>query len=256
MNDLLSWPVMPRELSAILAEWTGWVEDGGSRPEDVPAPEASVEAEAEDSGFGVDLLHGLRNVGGNSVTYRSVLQKFVKNYRGVCDRMEQCLAQNDLEAVQHAAHTLKGVAALIGARSLSLMAREIETRVKSAMDLEGLPELLDRTSRELARLVELVEERLSRMAAPEGAPREGGGEEEESVETVEALAPLMRQAEALLVTFDSSVEKVVAQMVPLARGVARRERIRVLMEALEEYDFDECLALLRDWAKAENITLD
>ncbi len=72
----------------------------------------------------------------------------------------------------------------------------------------------------------------------------------------ELLAPLFQQAVQLLLEYDSSVEKVVAKIVPLVQNKDRKSRLSAIQKAIREYDFERSLIIFRDWAEAENIDLE
>ncbi|MBF0271036.1 MAG: response regulator [Magnetococcales bacterium] len=207
-----------------------------------------------DFGVGVDVVTGLHNVGGKEAIYRSVLSKFVRNQRDACVRMEQQMAGGDPAGLERTAHTLKGVAALIGAQSLSALAKRIELRAKEEERLDRLGDLLGETARELQRIVAGVLTGLQQAElAVSGA--EATGDDDDLAPAPAGLAPLMRQVESLLCAFDSSVDTVVEQMLPLAPGMVRKERIGAMRKALMDYDFDTCLVLLQEWARDEAIVL-
>ncbi|MBF0191335.1 MAG: response regulator [Magnetococcales bacterium] len=221
----------------------------------VAFPEGGQTARSGDFGAGVEVATGLRNVGGRESIYRSVLSKFVRNQWDACVRMERQMVGNDPAGLERTAHTLKGVAALIGAQHLSALARTIEARVKEADHLHTLASLLGETARELERVVEGVAAGLKRSGFEEAGSALSVEAEGDLVPAPPGLAGLMRQVESLLCAFDSSVDAVVEQMVPLAPGMARKARITAMRKALMDYDFDTCLLVLQEWARAEEITL-
>ena len=164
--------------------------------------------------------------------------------------MERHVSATDNGALEHAAHTLKGVAATIGARILADLAATIEKRAKTPEGLEGVSDLLGETGMELARLVSTIEMALAASASVE--------QPEQVIENVspEVLAPLFERAVALLLVFDSAVEKVVAKLTPLASTPPRRERLHAIQKTLDAYDFETCLSLFRAWAQEEGIRLE
>ncbi|MBF0614408.1 MAG: response regulator [Magnetococcales bacterium] len=257
MNDHITKPVVPRELYGTLGRWTrhgGEVERFLSQDLPVWEPIECV-LFPEDFCPGIDVSRGLRNVGGGMVTYRGVLEKFVRNQRDTGQKLRQALADQDWSTLEYMAHALKGVSALIGAKALAGIAKEIEQRVKRTEEREMLSALLVECEEELVRLIDEISRRLQELDAVEGVRDVPGEEEPGDVPLSEEMAALMRHAVELLRAFDSSVDVVVEEMVPLARGVARKERVQAMRRVLSDYDFDECLALLHSWAEEEGVVL-
>ncbi|MEO5346430.1 MAG: response regulator [Magnetococcus sp. YQC-9] len=254
MNDHLTKPVVPGELWAMLAKWSGRGPaeadtgvTGVKRSMVVPDPGIGLQ-----SGREIDVAVGMKNVGGRIATFRSVLGKFVKNQADACQRLERLWNEGDFVEMERIAHTLKGSAALIGARRMSELAKRIEQVAKTPREATEVSELLEESTTELKHLVAAIQAGLNEGKEESNALETG---DPEGGRMPEALAGLMREADELLRSFDSSVEQVVESMKPFARDRERRERIRGLQETLADYDFDGCLAQLQIWAQAEQIDL-
>ncbi|MBF0192157.1 MAG: response regulator [Magnetococcales bacterium] len=249
MNDHIAKPVEPDEMYATLARWIT-LQSGVSGQSSVllaacrgvnpvlPMPLLP----------GIDVTRGLRNVGGNSTLYRKILLKFAFNQGGACQEMERDLACGDRMALEYAAHALKGVSATLGVLKLADLAGKIEVQSKDG--LSGLSELLVTTANELARIVSTIETTLVPLptSTQEDQPRVDVGPE--------VLAPLFKQAVALLFAFDSSVVKVVEEIAVLVRGGCRLKRIESIRMALGAYDFETCLSLFYAWSQEEGIHLE
>jgi len=83
-------------------------------------------AVAPDSGLApVDSERALKLLGGNKSLYRRMAAKFVKDWAGAAGKIETLVEENAEEA-HRLAHSLKGLAASLGAASLSHAAAEIE----------------------------------------------------------------------------------------------------------------------------------
>ncbi|MBF0262407.1 MAG: response regulator, partial [Magnetococcales bacterium] len=249
MNDHLSKPVVPAELWTMLAKWSG----RGT----VTSVSVAATTVGSDPGIGlascreIDVSVGMKNVGGRVTTYRSVLGKYLKNQADACARMARFWTEGNFGEMERLAHTLKGSSALIGAQPVAELAKRLEWIAKSPHEATGLPGLLEDAARELGTLAGVIRAGLG----PVDDGPVAAGDEADTGRIPEALAGLMREADELLRAFDSSVEQVVENMLPLARGMARKERIRGLRQCLADYDFDGCLERLRHWAREEWVTL-
>lgn len=119
MNDYVTKPINVRALFTTLARWIG--------PADLPdggpvAPEAGNVPTID----GLNSAAGLTACRGNVTLYRSLLQRFASEYRNLPAAFAAAQASPDPGAATRYAHSLKGVAALIGANAVSGLARQLE----------------------------------------------------------------------------------------------------------------------------------
>ncbi|MEO5363019.1 MAG: Hpt domain-containing protein [Magnetococcus sp. DMHC-8] len=164
--------------------------------------------------------------------------------------MARCLADRDGPGLEQAAHALKGVAATIGALKLAELAGRVETRARQPGGWSELPAWLDTLTTLLARMVAAIDNLPGTPALPVLA------DPQRNDTTPVELAPLFQQAVRLLHQFDSAAEGVIREIAARVGSAARRERVCAIQDALSVYDFEQCLAMLVDWAAAEEITLE
>jgi signal transduction histidine kinase/CheY-like chemotaxis protein/tetratricopeptide (TPR) repeat protein len=81
---------------------------------------------------GLEVDATLANTGINVRFYAGLLRKFVVQQAGALDKVQQSLQAGDLATAARLAHTLKGVSAGLGARTLEAAAAELERRLKPA----------------------------------------------------------------------------------------------------------------------------
>jgi len=245
MNDHVAKPVVPEELYATLKRWIKKKTVPVLLP---PLPVGTGEENnvALPSLPGITVAIGLRNVGGNGATYKEVLLKFAKNQGESGQRMTQQLLHSDFVALEQTAHSLKGVAATLGAKKLANLAEKIEKKTKAGPLQNDLDQWIRMASEELNRVV---------FAITTGFPVLANTNSSVGKADPEKMAKLFREAEGLLLEFDSDVEKVVQEMVPLVHGEARMKQLKLLQEALGDYNFELCLEILRGWGKKEGLEL-
>ncbi|HLA35671.1 MAG TPA: ATP-binding protein [Rhodocyclaceae bacterium] len=137
MVDFVSKPVDPDELWRVLTRWIRPAAAQLAPPAKVGAGE-TVAAASKDSGLpqriaelaGLDTAVGLQHVMGKTPLYLSVLRMFVSGQRSTAQEIAAALRTDDMETAIRLAHTLKSVAAAIGAHELQTLAAELELALK------------------------------------------------------------------------------------------------------------------------------
>jgi CheY-like chemotaxis protein len=153
MNDHVAKPIDTKELFSTLAKW---IEPGDGKMQVYPAKEVlKDEAAREGDPFpelqGVSVSDGLKHVGGNKILYRKLLIQFFDTNRESVNEIKEALKIKDQTLAVRLAHTVKGVAATLGAGALAQVAGELEKELKS-----------DETG-ELSRILEQFESHLNQV---------------------------------------------------------------------------------------------
>jgi PAS domain S-box-containing protein len=138
MNDFVAKPVEPEVLFTTLERWLA------TPP---PAP-AMAPAEAPDPSAlpALDVVAGLRNVGGQRTTYHQMLRRFVDGHLEDGERLRHALAAGDVDGARLLAHSLKGCAATLGAEPVRLSATHVERTISARRQVpdEDVRELCNR----------------------------------------------------------------------------------------------------------------
>ena len=165
MNDFISKPLIPQDLYAALLGLLSRQHRSHSssemniQPAAFPAdviPGSPLNAALTtrmEAIPGLKVKQGLAAVMGNSAQYLHLLHMFA-NQHG--EDMKHVLEQLDTEKIQearHLAHGLKGVAAALGARSVSDLAAKLDTALQQNATQAECAELARSCDRELAQLV-------------------------------------------------------------------------------------------------------
>jgi HPt (histidine-containing phosphotransfer) domain-containing protein len=132
MNDYLTKPINPEELSKVLMRWiqvsrqsatgTGAAEPG---PGEAPDPEGPGPLP------GISTRQGLEFAMNRADLYRNVLAKFLQLKSGAAEELHGALQREDLESAGRVAHTMIAGAAAIGATELSATALALEQAILS-----------------------------------------------------------------------------------------------------------------------------
>jgi CheY-like chemotaxis protein len=137
MNDHLTKPIETTEMFGLLARWL--------RPEalDDPEPAAVPMAPVADAAWlgllsRYDTRSGLVRTQGDVGLYRRLLRKFADGQRGFPQQFSSALAGRDAAAPTRLAHTLKGLAATLGAEALAGAAGALEQALRGGTAPDAL----------------------------------------------------------------------------------------------------------------------
>lgn len=121
MNEHLSKPIEPGKLLAALESWL-------PRDSNVAAVPSSEEPEVPSimQLQYVDVQWGLERIGGKHRLFHKLLKQFLDDHENTVRELEEMLLENDCGSARRLAHTIRGVAATIGARQLERAADILE----------------------------------------------------------------------------------------------------------------------------------
>ena len=128
MDDYLSKPIRPEELSEILSKWLPRSETPSSSViEPVEAsPSPSTNEVTSPEVVNHETLEELEILGGREFLH-TMIQSFVADALECVTLIEQALDKQDLTQIQETAHGLKGISRNMGATALAQVALDLET---------------------------------------------------------------------------------------------------------------------------------
>ncbi len=186
---------------------------------------------------GVNLSAGLSVVRGNPQKYLNLLRRFVANHRDDPALMTLQLATGDLAAVGQLAHTLKGVAATLGAQAIADAGARLDRVLR-----EDSPE-----PRVIDALIQGIDQALTPFAAAlDGLPECAG--ESPAADDLAGSDPrhteeVLRHLVELLVACDTRAIDVLHEHMPMLRA-SLGTQFDVLKDALSQFDFEAGVAAL------------
>jgi len=251
MNDHINKPFNPKELFAIIAKYI--------KAGDIPLPPAGASAPAERKAKderwpdmpGIVLASGLAHVGGDESMYKKLLIKFRASNADTVNHIKTALSSGDNETACRLAHTLKGVAAILGAVQLAAIAAEIEAvLLKRCIGLEDV--LLIRLEDSLFE----VRESIKALDVPDAS--ELNDYERNEIKTdvdVNAVRPLLVELAQMLEI--GSIKSM--QHLELLDGHLNNTKVDELFRQLKRdadvFDMDKALEKLRTIATELDISL-
>jgi two-component system sensor histidine kinase/response regulator len=148
MNEHITKPIDPDALHACLVRWA----------KSVGPTELTI--------AGIDVARGLHLCGGNRPLYKSLLEKFASNTALLPQDIRQAIAEADLQKAQRLAHTVKGVAANLGAQACSEEAAALEAALHEGADMAEVERLIAALDQSMQQLVRGIHEALPPTSAP------------------------------------------------------------------------------------------
>lgn len=161
MNDHVAKPIEPSVLWAALARWIrprAGLGVAGAPPALPVTPAEETQAVPALVGSllsvpGIDAGLGLQRALGKPVLYDALLRRFIEGQGSTVDVVRAALAGDDLPLLERLAHTLRSVAANIGAAGVSTAAQELEEDVRQSAAAPQLGQRIDALAQKLLPLL-------------------------------------------------------------------------------------------------------
>ncbi len=235
MNDHITKPIDPDVLLATLVKWIS----PGERelPENYVSVTEQKDRELAESGLplegitGINVKSGLSKVSGNRELYQKLLKQFGSKYLASVDDIREQLDSADYETATRTAHTVKGVAANLGADELSKVSAEVERALRAGKT--DVDELLADMSVQL----EIVGKALDDFfpESEENRPSEtvaAGPDQDELREKLKEFDVLIDENVAQAMGFIGEIEKMVA-------GTDMAGPVSKIVQAMDDFETDE-----------------
>jgi PAS domain S-box-containing protein len=157
MSDHIAKPIEPEDLWKMLLKWV--------KPRHTSSTPESENKMVDNLSFlpgieGLDSLNGLRRVLGKKTLYGSMLRKFVTGQKSAVAEISGALRENSWEGAERLAHTLKGVAASIGATAVASLATQLESALHERQPRVQIEAYLQQLAAPLEHLIGQLERNL------------------------------------------------------------------------------------------------
>ncbi len=241
MDDHLTKPIDPELLFSTLKQWIRLPESVQTETKAAHSlPTPSVQPTASllpDSLPGIDLTQGLMRVGGNQKLLRSLLVEFVADHRHDDDALALALGEKDWPLARRLVHTVRGVAASLGAVLLADAGSALEQALAKEQDYLDLHANF---IKEFHYVMAGLEEGLTRLTATTNTHTEATDYDE--VQCHEWLGELMLMLEA----GDASSKDRLEQCRAYLDAHAKTADVLLLVEQVDNYDFDDAILSLTE----------
>ncbi|MBK6907154.1 MAG: response regulator [Rhodocyclaceae bacterium] len=255
MDDHVAKPIDLDKLLATLLHHVGRLPEAASAVSPAPTcgnpPANTGNTVTTDTPVVLDVANAVARLGGSESLYETVAVSFVSDVAALMAQLQDAAARNDAHVAMRSAHTIKGLAATIGAMALSAAAANAEAVYKHALG-QGDPALavgLGSAARigDLSQHLEQVLATLSarradtaNMTSPQRAPNALPLTAADPMASPELLAELATLAELLKARNMRSL--VAFETFRKAHALALGPRIDVLADAINRLDFEQALA--------------
>jgi signal transduction histidine kinase/CheY-like chemotaxis protein len=232
MNEHLTKPIDPDALADCLSRWAGGK----------ISPTLSIP--------GIDVVKGLHLCGGKQTTYAALLQKFASSQGGMPQAVSLAINAYDYALASRYAHTLKGVAANLGADHCGALAAALEQAANKRASVKQLFCLLEPLEQHLAELVANIAHALP------GKPPQADASAGEITQADAMLTHTICQKLAdLLASSDAAAEPELNAHGALLRTAFGGERFDALLDLVQNFEHAGALDALYAAATAANIDL-
>lgn len=269
MQDHITKPIDPQHLYGRLQHWGGRraaaSADGGfagaghddaGNGSTVLVPQGATGGLAERLP-GFDVQRALKRVGGNVGLYRRLLGSLVHTQADADLRLAEALSKPDLHQAEHIVHTVKGVAANLGALALAEAASHLDRELKQGRAPAGLRQgFVDALHHTLAEISAV----LVPSPQPQGQNQDGeeGGNRPANAPPPHARQPLspsqvalLERLDALLALADGESLELVEQEQSTLAMVLGSTNLGALEMSLQGFDFSGARQLIAPFTKIE-----
>jgi signal transduction histidine kinase/DNA-binding response OmpR family regulator len=237
MNEHITKPIDPDELYSTLARWL--------RPAianviaNQPKQDRVDQVVLPDYSDNLDVDWGLRRIGGNRQLFSKLLHEFYQDHQADLQLIEEALAAQRTQKVQHIVHTIKGVAGNIGAKKLQQSCTKLEQALLTGEQISNEWLVFKQDFKQLFTQLQQFAGLLTpskEVALLESNDAASHPALEELTEITAVLAQLLQDGDVVALDELSKIK----QQLPISKQI----EIQALQQAIENYDFDLAITLL------------
>lgn len=235
MNDFLTKPFDPDTLFAILTRWIPAPAHTAAQKEKAAQPTLAASRPGNTPELNVDF--GMRSFSGQYENYFHMLKRFLEIHLGDAMRIEAEWVKQETQTAFRLAHTLKGVAGLLGLEHVRDSATALEQALKQS-----------ESTQRMERIEDLIERLKQSLQSAEVAIRQIITEPQVTAPTTADTDELRRRLallESALATDSIEAVEIWQQIKPQLAQWVDRQRMESLHRQLDQYDLPLALETLR-----------
>ncbi len=255
MNDHLAKPMAAESLWKTLQRWLAPAARGAvdtPATADRPGAGAALDDTVLPAVPGLNLAQGLRSTMGRRALYAETLRRFLGSQEHAPVRIGEALAAGHGEIALREAHTLRGLAGMVGATAVQDSAERLEEALRNGpQDDEAVRPLLEALKANVDQLLQSLQPWCGRVQGPAGGALPGaaaaslatGGSARQDPASREAINTALQQLHELLQRDDPAAVVFVQRHAALLQQ-ALGSALPALQAHLEQFDYENALRLL------------
>ncbi len=240
MNDHLPKPIDPALLFDTVARNLKRPEAAPLPAKASPKPTASTVAGTTDlpAVEGLDVQDGLTRVAGNHDLYVKLLRMFIDHQGPAASQIAEALNRHDNAVAERLAHTVKGTAGNLGARSVQQLAATLEKAIATPAPAAEQAAALHDFGTRLQEFVDRLRAALPPEATPASPPPATAVDPEKA-------QPVIQQMIGYLSNFDAAAADCLEANGDIFRAWLGSETFAAFAQEVAGYAFADALARLR-----------
>jgi len=237
-NEHLAKPIEAQALFALLERWLpaeGEQEGQGPVPPSDPDPVPALDPDATTI---LDSARALRAFDGDQRLYRRALALFKEQLNREFEPLFGPLDQIEPALKQRLLHTLKGLAATVGAQDLAAAATRLETSVRRGEPIPALEQ------HRFAHALRAVRDRLAVPDPPDAVPNRGDLRSDRP-DTPQSIAPILNGLLDTLAASELVEESLLTRVTDFIRAQAEPDTAEELRRLIDAFEYDQAALVLR-----------
>lgn len=237
MNDHIAKPI---NVNAMFTTMAKWIVPSHSVVIGTLSPTTDETLESPDLLFqidGVDTVAGLATAAGNIVLYKRLLSRFKIGQTSFVEQFASALDDSDKLAAERAAHTLRGAAANIGAKSLASAAEVLEQQCQA--NTADYTDALNTVEIELKQVIS----NLNILEEKQDSVQEKNVKSSIALDVTKAQE-LLSSLIVLLQDYDIDAADILDELTSMTVEPIHLLLLKQSRLALDDYDFDSAVAAI------------
>ncbi len=235
MNDYITKPI---DIKALFESLVKWIKPGNHKKNVAKSPnKINIDKEVFEKYLNnLDYNDGLMRISGNTDVYLDILRRFSKDNKDFDTKLMHYLKEQDYQSAERLAHTLKGAAGNIGAKTLARLAADVEKSIIEKLPISIIDTELALVMEEIKVLLDQVGNLLSETNEMNSVEKTDGAEitKTEFLEELSKLAAAIRE-------YDVAAEKMYGKMRGFVSNLKYHNEYEKMGEYLGNLDYEEAL---------------